>query len=197
MSDKASDHAHTPTKEKPVIFRGYPKVVFLWPIAAAALLICLGALLTPNSTGWFVVAPIEVSAEADDATKAAVSDFAKNTGTIINHIWDRDRPYLELDEIELVFYRATDGSFPSNPVAVGFAAGAGAWMVNRRFGWILFTFGALYGVSRIYIGVFYPTDVLGGAVVGIVSTWLSIYVHRLWQPATALSIRFARAVGLG
>ena len=117
--------------------------------------------------------------------------------TIINHIWDRDRPYLELDEIELVFYRATDGSFPSNPVAVGFAAGAGAWMVNRRFGWVLFTFGALYGVSRIYMGVFYPTDVLGGAAVGIVSTWLSIYIHRLWQPATALSIRFARAVGLG
>lgn len=116
---------------------------------------------------------------------------------LLNVTWSRTRPYVELEEIELLFYRATDPSFPANPVAIGFAAGAAAWMVNRKFGYWLFAAGLLYGFSRTYAGVFYPTDILGGAAVGIIVTWLTTYVHRLFQPITNLFIRLTRGLAIG
>lgn len=121
-----------------------------------------------------------------------------NVGVVlINVAWKRPRPYVELDEIELLFYRATDPSFPANPVAIGFAAGSAAWMVNRKFGYWLFAVGLLYGLSRVYAGVFYPTDILGGAAVGILITWASTYIHRIFQPLTNLFIRLTRGLALG
>lgn len=121
-----------------------------------------------------------------------------NVGVVlINISWRRPRPYVELEEIELLFYRATDPSFPANPVAIGFAAGSAAWMVNRKFGYWVFGAALLYGLSRVYAGVFYPSDILGGAVVGILLTWGSTYIHRIFQPMTNLFIRLTRGLALG
>lgn len=116
---------------------------------------------------------------------------------LINLAWDRPRPYVELAEIELLFYRATDPSFPANPVAIGFVAGAAAWMANRKFGYWLFGAALVYGFARVYAGVFYPSDVLGGAAVGILVTWGTTYLHRLFQPVTGLFIRLVRGLALG
>ncbi len=121
-----------------------------------------------------------------------------NVGVVlVNVAWRRPRPYVDLDEIELLFYRATDPSFPANPVAIGFAAGSAAWMVNRSFGYWLFGAALIYGLARVYAGVFYPTDVLGGAAVGILVTWWTTYLHRLFQPLSNLFIRLARGLALG
>lgn len=116
---------------------------------------------------------------------------------LINLAWERPRPYVELEQIELLFYRATDPSFPANPIAIGFAAGSAAWMCNRKFGYWIFGAALLYGFARVYAGVFYPTDVLGGAVVGVFVTWGTTYLHRLFQPVTSLFIRFVRGLALG
>ena len=121
-----------------------------------------------------------------------------NVGVVLfNVAWKRPRPYVDLDQIELLFYRATDPSFPANPVAIGFAAGSAAWMANRKLGYWLFGAALVYGLARVYAGVFYPSDVLGGAAVGIVITWASTYVHRLFQPLTNLFIRLTRGLALG
>lgn len=116
---------------------------------------------------------------------------------LLNLAWARTRPYVELEEINLLFYKATDPSFPANPVAIGFAAGSAAWMANRTFGYWLFGAAILYGFSRLYAGVFYPTDIVGGAVVGILVTWGTTYVHRLFQPITHLFIRLVRGLAMG
>ena len=121
-----------------------------------------------------------------------------NVGVVLfNVAWKRPRPYVAFDEIELLFYRATDPSFPANPVAIGFAAGSAAWMANRKLGYWLFGAALVYGMARVYAGVFYPSDVLGGAAVGVVITWASTYVHRLFQPITNLFIRLTRGLALG
>jgi undecaprenyl-diphosphatase len=116
---------------------------------------------------------------------------------LVNLMWDRPRPFEALDEIELLFYRATDPSFPANPVAIGFAAGSAAWMVSRKYGYCIFAAALVYGFSRVYAGVFYPTDIAGGAVVGIIVTWATTYLHRFFQPITNLFIRLVRGLAMG
>jgi undecaprenyl-diphosphatase len=148
---------------------------------------------------WFAGRTAKERVKFQHWTLIGISSIGLSNVTVvlINLAWDRTRPYAVLDEIELLFYRATDPSFPANPVAIGAAAGAAAWMAHRQFGYWLFAAALLYGVSRVYAGVFYPTDVLGGIVVGILTTWGTTYLHRFFQPVTGLFIRLTRGLALG
>ncbi|MSQ09228.1 MAG: phosphatase PAP2 family protein [Dehalococcoidia bacterium] len=115
----------------------------------------------------------------------------------INLAWDRPRPFEALPgQLDLLFYPPTDPSFPANPVAVGFAVGAAIWRVNRMFGAAVLVSAAFFGFSRVYAGVFWPTDIIGGAAVGMVGAWGAVWFRRLLEPLPTLFIRVARAVGL-
>ena len=117
---------------------------------------------------------------------------------LINISWARPRPFVPLgDEVNLLFYPPTDPSFPANPVAVGFAAGYAVWRVNRPFGAALCIAAAAFGFSRLYAGVFWPTDIIAGAAVGVLVTWGTVRVGWLLEPLPTLFIRLARAIGLG
>ncbi len=114
---------------------------------------------------------------------------------LFNITWERPRPFVEHgDELNLLFYPPTDPSFPANPVAVGFAAAMAAWSINRKFGWWMFAAAALYGFSRLYAGVFYPTDILGGAVVGITVFWFAHYLRRVLEPLITSFVALIRGL---
>ncbi len=116
---------------------------------------------------------------------------------LLNLAWARPRPFTVLpDEINLLFYPPTDPSFPANPVAVGFAAGSTVWRVNRKLGAAICMAAALFGFSRLYAGVFWPTDIVGGAVVGVLVTQFTVWLGRSLEPLPTLAIRLARAIGL-
>ena len=53
-----------------------------------------------------------------------------------------------------------------------FALATAIYFYDRRFGWFLFVLGALVGIGRVAGGVHYPTDILGGAILGIIVGWL-------------------------
>jgi undecaprenyl-diphosphatase len=114
---------------------------------------------------------------------------------LFNITWERPRPFVEHgDELNLLFYSPTDPSFPANPVAVGFAAAMAAWSVNRKFGWWMFAVATVYGFSRLYAGVFYPTDIIGGAIVGIAVFWFTNYLRRFLQPFVTSFIALVRGL---
>ena len=114
---------------------------------------------------------------------------------LINISWDRPRPFVEHgDELNLLFYPPTDPSFPANPVAVGFAAAAAAWSINHKFGWWMFAAASLFGFSRLYAGVFYPTDIIGGAVVGIAVFIFTSYLRRFLEPLITAFVRLIRGL---
>ncbi|MFC9330574.1 phosphatase PAP2 family protein [Kitasatospora sp. NPDC057015] len=64
-----------------------------------------------------------------------------------------------------------DWSFPSNHTVIAFAAAAALWFAFRGLGltalaWTGWIAAALMGLSRVWVGVHYPHDVLVGALVG-------------------------------
>jgi len=114
---------------------------------------------------------------------------------LFNISWDRPRPFVDHGEqLNLLFYPPTDPSFPANPVAVGFAVAMAAWVVNRKFGWWMFAAATLFGFSRLYAGIFYPTDIIGGAVVGIAVYGFTSYLRRFLEPVVTSFLRLMRGL---
>jgi undecaprenyl-diphosphatase len=75
-------------------------------------------------------------------------------------------------------------SFPSDHAVMFFALATGIFLISKKLG----TFAYLYVLfvvcfPRIYLGLHYPTDILTGAVVGIITSLL-LASPRLWRPVT-------------
>lgn len=84
-------------------------------------------------------------------------------------LFARVRPYAVLQDITIITKTPGDHSFPSGHSAGSFAA---AWALFRslknKWGAAAVVLAALIALSRLYVGVHYPTDVLGGIIIGIV-----------------------------
>ena len=93
---------------------------------------------------------------------------------------------------EIVLYLPGDPSFPANVAALTFAAAMGMWLYSRRSSIPIFTLATLWSLARVYAGVHYPLDVLGGAVIGVVIALGTYGLMRLLWPLPAICFWFAR-----
>ncbi len=84
----------------------------------------------------------------------------------------RPRPFRAEPGLRHLVHRHPGPSFPSRHVASAFAMGVAALPAQRTIGALMLLGGAILGVSRVYVAVHYPSDVLGGAVVGALCGWL-------------------------
>jgi undecaprenyl-diphosphatase len=106
---------------------------------------------------------------------------------VINHFYFRPRPFnvLPADTINLLFYKPSDSSFPSNIAAVIFSLAAAVFIRNKKWGGWLLALACIASLGRVYMGVHYPLDILAGASIGVVSAFA----------AEALSCAFKTWIG--
>jgi undecaprenyl-diphosphatase len=100
----------------------------------------------------------------------------KYPGTLIHEIFNRPRPFVKFGESVLhgLFYAPHDPSFPSNLSAVVFGLALAVWIMNKRTGTWLLVMAVVACFARVYVGIHYPSDILGGAafsVAGVAVTW--------------------------
>jgi undecaprenyl-diphosphatase len=105
---------------------------------------------------------------------------------IIRFFYRRPRPFLTLPVHKLLsngwFYSDTEWSFPSGHSAFFFAMATAIYLCNKKWGIWFFIAAILMNISRIVAGVHYPSDILGGAVVGIMVGYLVVYSAKKWKP---------------
>ncbi len=87
---------------------------------------------------------------------------------ILKNLVNRIRPYEVVEGLQLIVAKAKDASFPSGHTGTGIATAlAVALNVPKKYGIPLMILAVVISLSRLYVGIHYPTDVLAGAVIGI------------------------------
>ena len=87
----------------------------------------------------------------------------------------KPRPFIDR-RVRILTPSKFDSSFPSKHTLLTFAVSTIVLFYQRTVGSILLGVSALTGLSRIWVGHHYPSDILGSAVLG---SFTSTFIHKL------------------
>ncbi|WP_175408941.1 phosphatase PAP2 family protein [Streptomyces sp. TRM64462] len=79
---------------------------------------------------------------------------------------ERPRPFRDHDGLDVLVAGKTDYSFVSDHATLAMAVGVGLFIAHKRFGLAAIGLALAEGFCRVYMGVHYPTDVVGGFALG-------------------------------
>lgn len=107
----------------------------------------------------------------------AIGVGALLTNVVIKNIVARPRPYTYV-EWNLIIDEPSEWSFPSGhtTAAIAFAT---AITLRHKKAWWVYVPAALMAFTRLYLFVHFPTDILGGAAVGVIGGFTANYLTKL------------------
>lgn len=86
---------------------------------------------------------------------------------ILKNVVARTRPYEMVEGLQRIIEAQSDFSFPSGHTGSSFAAAVVIFLrLPKRYGILAMVLAVLIGLSRLYVGVHYPTDVIAAAIIG-------------------------------
>lgn len=144
---------------------------------------------------WFVLPKKDINNRHALVMAGLSGVLALIINVVISHVWFRPRPFT-------VFHKGTftqlvphssDASFPSDHTSGSWGFAAGSWGKQQK--WISYTFtviAIIVMVARVFVGLHYPTDVIGGLVVGLISGKVVWMFSRFVFPVTTLVAKVFR-----
>jgi len=102
------------------------------------------------------------------AVAAVVSRFIITE--FIRLFYDRPRPFEALPDVIQLVPHANGGSFPSGHAALSFAVGAAVAFYYPKTSTLFFLAATSISIGRAAAGLHWPSDILGGAIVGIITS---------------------------
>jgi undecaprenyl-diphosphatase len=126
---------------------------FLVPLA----LFWLGLLLFGGRRGRLIAAALLVTVLLTDPISVQ----------LIKPLVHRVRPCFAVEGVQALVSQPRSPSFPSSHAANSFGAATVLLAAWRRWGWLGFVIAGAVSFSRVYVGVHYPSDLVGGAVLGV------------------------------
>ena len=100
---------------------------------------------------------------------------------ILKNVVARTRPYDVIEGLTSLVGVQKDYSFPSGHTGSAFAAAVVMFLgLPKKYGIPILVFACLMGLSRLYVGVHYPSDVLGGVLIGTGIALLTYWSGTAW-----------------
>lgn len=106
------------------------------------------------------------------AATVIISEF------IIKPLFLRERPYMLNPEFMLLIPEPSGTSFPSSHTSTSFASALQFFGINRKAGIAALIFASVVAFTRLYLYVHFPSDILGGIILGICMGFAVIYVSQ-------------------
>ncbi len=153
------------------------------------IILCVALLIYPKTRRFGVIAGASLALEAII------------TNLIIKNAVARTRPYEAIDGLVNLIEKQKDYSFPSGHTGASFAVAGVLLLIAliglpvakeagimtrakttssyKFFALLALIYATIIAYSRLYVGVHYPTDVLGGLLLGLGTSVLSYYVYHL------------------
>ena len=99
---------------------------------------------------------------------------------ILKFIFQSQRPFLEITQLAPLFMFGGADSFPSGHALVLGAFTTAIYFENRKMGYFFAVGSILVGISRVFAGVHYMTDILAGFFIGTLFVLLAYkYIGKL------------------
>ena len=95
---------------------------------------------------------------------------------IIHYFYHHPRPFLVYPVNQII--SASGSSFPSGHATFFFALAVVVFLYNKKIGGWFLAAALLISLARVYVGVYYPADILAGALIGIFTGWVVWAVAR-------------------
>lgn len=88
---------------------------------------------------------------------------------ILKSVFQTLRPFLDIPNVSALFHE-TGFAFPSGHTAFFAALATVMFFIHKKIGYVFMFFAILIGLARVTAGVHFPIDILGGFVLGLLTS---------------------------
>ncbi|MCK5021735.1 MAG: phosphatase PAP2 family protein [Candidatus Pacebacteria bacterium] len=89
---------------------------------------------------------------------------------IFKYFYFSPRPFVELENVKILFTHGLNDSFPSGHMVLASALATAIYFYNKKLSILFFIFAILIGLSRIIVGIHWPLDIIVGLIWGVGGT---------------------------